>query len=177
MAKVEEPVRVGPKVDWNGEPRGVGVGPEPTLTPETIEPAPVVTNAVTPAPVEMPWEVFKQDLETPTKTVTKTVKKRVSNKGAKYPDPKKPLKPLHKPRSRGIYEVFMRGRVRGSGVPSEIGVLEVLIPEVASYNTREAAELEAETLAKGNPGKTVEVHRRLSRMTFEATTTTKLVRN
>jgi len=67
--------------------------------------------------------------------------------------------------------------VRGSGVPSEIGVLEVLIPEVASYNTREAAELEAETLAKGNPGKTVEVHRRLSRMTFEATTTTKLVRN
>ena len=241
MAKVAEPVRVGPKVDWNGVPREPGDVPTrivtrlevvPVGTLSAYPPMPEVADAVTPAPMEMPSEVFKSssgaltktetNAETPTPgeispeagkhsppTKTKVETKRVPNPGsekqgtAMAPEDKLSpgvpeavfkttetrgkkgsmlyassfKKPPRKPRSRGIYEVFMRGRVQGSGVPSKIGVLEVLIPEVASYNTREAAELEAETLAKGNPGKTVEVHRRLSRMTFEATTTTKLVKN
>jgi len=170
MAKVEEPVRVGPKVDWNGEPRGAGVGPEPTLTQETIEPTPVVTNNVTPMQVAIPPEVFKQGPMTPAKVVTK----RVSNKGAKYPDPKKPLRKIRNP---GVYEVFMHGRVQGSVSVGQSGILEIMIPQAGVYNTREDAEFAARAAAAGNPGKTVEVHRRLSRMTFEATTTTKLVRN
>jgi len=120
--------------------------------------------------MEMPSEVFKQDPETPTKTVTK----RVSNKGAKYPDPKKPPRKIRNP---GVYEVFMHGRVQGSVSVGQSGILEIMIPKSGVYNTREDAEFAATAVAAGNPGKIVEVHRRLSRMTFEATTTTKLVRN
>ena len=186
MAKVEEPVRVGPKVDWNGEPREPGDGAPVTDALARVKKAhrealeaqmplgsptePEVTNNVTPMRVEMSPEAGKHSPPTPTKTVTK----RVSNKGAKYPDPKKPPRKI---RSRGIYEVFMHGKVQGSVPVGQSGILEIMIPKSGVYNTREDAEFAATAVAAGNPGKTVEVHRRLSRMTFEATTTTKLVRN
>ena len=86
-------------------------------------------------------------------------------------------KPPRKSRNPGVYEVFMHGRVQGSVSVGQSGILEIMIPQAGVYNTREDAEFAARAAAAGNPGKTVEVHRRLSRMTFEATTTTKLVRN
>ena len=172
MAKVEEPVRVGPKVDWNGEPRDAGVGPEPMLTTETIKPEPEVTNAVTPMQVAIPSEVFKQGLETLAKTETKPL-----TKASRKPRAPKPEKPVRKSRNPGVYEVFMYGKVQGSVSVGQSGILEIMIPQAGVYNTREDAEFAAKAVATGNPGKIVEVHRRLSRMTFEATTTTKLVRN
>ena len=189
MAKVAELPQTGPKVDWNGVPREPGDEAPVTDALARVKKAhrealeaqvplgsptePVVTNNVTPTRMEMPVEVPKYGPLTGTKTVTK----RVPNKGAKYPDPKKPEKPPRKIRNPGVYEVFMHGRVQGSVSVGQSGILEIMIPQAGVYNTREDAEFAARAAAAGNPGKTVEVHRRLSRMTFEATTTTKLVRN
>ena len=169
MAKVEEPVRVGPKVDWNGEPRGVGVGPEPTLTPETIEPAPVVTNAVTPAPVEMPWEVFKQDLETPTKTETKPL-----TKASRKPRAPKPEKPVRK-KASGAYQVLVVQQVRSSDPAG--GLIKVLVPELGVYQSRADGQNLALKIANSRPGATVVVHRLLDRFVLQEVTKTTLVRS
>jgi len=169
MAKVEEPVRVGPKVDWNGEPRGVGVGPEPTLTPETIWPEPEVTNNVTPAPVEMPWEVFKQDLETPTKTETKPL-----TKASRKPRAPKPEKPVRK-KASGAYQVLVVQQVRSSDPAG--GLIKVLVPELGVYQSRADGQNLALKIANSRPGATVVVHRLLDRFVLQEVTKTTLVRS
>ena len=200
MAKVAEPVRVGPKVDWNGEPREPGDAPtrvkeiKAGKLPGYPSP-PKGTNTETSTPVKMPFEADKYSPSAETKvettqvpnpgsekvntaavpeTVFKTAKTRGKKGSMLYATSFK--KPPRKMRNPGVYEVFMHGKVQGSVSVGQSGILEIMIPKSGVYNTREDAEFAATAVAAGNPGKTVEVHRRLSRMTFEAITTTKLVR-
>ena len=172
MAKVEEPVRVGPKVDWNGEPREPGDVPTRVLTTKAgvrVDPLPEVTDAVTPAPVEMPWEVFKQDLETPTKTETKPL-----TKASRKPRAPKPEKPVRK-KASGAYQVLVVQQVRSSDPAG--GLIKVLVPELGVYQSRADGQNLALKIANSRPGATVVVHRLLDRFVLQEVTKTTLVRS
>ena len=186
MAKVETTPESGPKVDWNGRPPGAEAPvAKITLPAKSFDAMPIVIGTGVTAPVapvapvvpessgKIDTSMAPEDNWPPPipKSVFKAGKTRGRKSSMTYTARIK--KPPRKPRNPGVYEVFMGGRVQGAD-----GVLEVLIRYPGGqHRDRSAAERVAVTWATENPGKPVEVHRRLSRMTVEKTATVKLVRN
>ena len=176
MAKVEEPAPTGSKVDWNGVPRELGDVPTRVLTTKAgvrVDPLPEVTDAVTPAPVEMPLEVFKHSPSTETKVETKRVPNPKSSPFTAKLSGKKPLRK----RTHGRYQIYTEGRVKMEK-DGESQVLHVLIPNDADeFPSREAACAAALLQANGKPGTVMEVHRLLDRFVLQEVTKTTLVRS